>query len=68
MAKQKFRSAYARDLIKRIEAAGGRVEKCRRSSHCKVYFDGQVTIISTAYETARHNTLAQLRRLGLDVG
>ena len=60
-----------RDLLKRIEAAGGTVEPSRsKTGHWKVYLAGVFvgTLAGTPSDwRSMKNALAQLRRAGLDI-
>lgn len=57
-----------RDLVARIEAAGGRVGRSKRSLHIKVYLGAQLIGIipsSPSDHRAIKNCVSDLRRRGL---
>ena len=64
------RMGDVRDLIRRIEAAGGRVVRCKRSTHMKVYLGPKLigTLGSTPGDhRAIKNTISDFRKRGLDL-
>ncbi|UJE15726.1 HicA-like toxin [Gordonia phage Ligma] len=59
-----------KDLVTRVEVAGGEVRRSKRNSHLKVYLDGRLigVIPSTPSDhRALKNSISQLRRNGLAI-
>ncbi|AXH49737.1 HicA-like toxin [Gordonia phage Pleakley] len=59
-----------RDLVRKIEAAGGEVRKPTGKGHPKVYLGGRfiMTLCCTPSDhRSRKNELARLRRAGLEI-
>ena len=59
-----------RDLVKRIEEAGGRVVKTKRNSHLKVYLGPRLVGVLPAtpsdFRTIK-NVISDLRKKGLNL-
>lgn len=70
MSRRKAPSAYTRDMIHRIEEAGGEVRPGRRGGHWKVYYEGRLIASLPATPSdwrSELNDIAQMRRAGLPI-
>jgi hypothetical protein len=70
MSKLRASGKDLRDLLRKIEAAGARVEQARRNAHWKIFVDDKLVVVISStcgHRSAYHDVLRDLRHAGLNI-